>query len=451
MLAGARPAGYLMAWTRTILLKSTMLGSAVGVLIPLLVAELTRIENVALWLGARGAVQLLSALLPSPLHVLLQSQGGAIGKDQAAAIARAAPLYLLLMATGLFLLVLLFGSAVSGDTDLPGVPAALPLALYSAVLLFTVSSMAILRVVQRADLMLSISFRDLLLSLLCLPALYWGFSAFLLACAAKEVIRAAQVLPQFGRPALALPPWRAMVRGGSQYVRGLVQVASQYLERTAFPLLFGLKLAGQLGLGSTLGVLPVMLSSNMYLWAFRRIAEGDEQARSALIAEWGRLLSFGASLSWWLAALAGVADLGHYGSPDVAAAASFTAAMGVGFLATARSRAALLGLSSSFLHMGLLAAVYAAVAAAAAAGLDLPLALAAGIAVSSAYAVALALRMSPDLAKGLIVHAVVAAAAAAGFALYAEQSASFGNLACAAVAILLSAPYLLALVKKANR
>lgn len=435
-----------MAWSRSILLKSAVLGSVVNLLIPLALAELTRLENVAIWLGARAGVQLLVALLPSPVHALLHAQGGEMAEDEVRQISSAAPLYLgsiallVVIATAA---ILQLSPEVAGDE--PGLELILP--VFAGILFLSFASYNVLRVVQRGDLMLSQAALEFFLSLLCLPFLIWGFGPFLLAASAKELVKLTRIMPHFGRPALRLPPLRPMLAGRSQYLRGLTQVASQYLERTAYPLIFGLKVAGQLGLGSTIGVLPVMLSSNMYLWAFPRIANRDEDAREAVIVEWSRLLLVAAAICWAMAALSGVMDLGHYGAPSVGLAATFTATMGVTFLATARSRAALLGLSSSLTHLTALLAVYGAVASAHALGASAATALIAGMAVSAGYTLVLAAQMRNRCSAMLAWHALVGLLAAGAYLGYVVGTTSWSSAVCAIVAALLVTPYGLALLR----
>lgn len=419
----------------------------VNVVIPLAMAALTRVEYIALWLGTRAAAQLLVAVLPNPIHALLQSQGGELSAAEACKLRRAAPLYLCLVSLLVFAaaFAILETSGAVRATHSPGLSGIL--SAFAAILFFSFGSLGILRVAQRADLMFSVNLLDFVLSLLCLPFLFLGFGPFVIAASVKEVVRIACVIPLFGAPSLQLPPFRPMILGLSQYLRGVAQVGSQYLERTAFPFIFGLNTAGLLGMGSTMGVLPVMLSSNIYTWAFPRIAADDQPTTHALIAEWSRLLLLASSLCWWLAGGVAVTNLQYEGWPIIAVGATFTGVLGISFLATARSRDALLGKSSSLIQLTALAGVYAAVGLSVAAGAPVLVALAVGIAVSVGYTLWVASELETSCANRLSSHATLALVSVTTFVAFAAEGDRWTGVVSVLVAASLATPYAVALFR----
>lgn len=347
----------MKGWSRVVLLQAVALNSLVNLLVPALIALWIDIRLVAIWLSLRAGVNLAVAAIPSPAHMLLSAH--ARGEEIAADDRRLA-----MARNWATIFALVCGIAVWAL--LSHIDLARPFAWQSAVyasLFFLVTALSVaFRLSRDGQGMRQFAFVDFAISFLILPTLLWGFETFLLAAAAKEFVRLVLVGRRYTSTSLALPRTDTLILSMSQYLRGVAQVASQYIERLVFPIIFGAAVAGYLGLGSSFGIVLTILSSNMFVWAFRTIGEGDSASVVELKNEWIGLLLASAGLPWLLYGMALAVDIPTYLEPLIFLGAAFTAVHGINYLATARSAFAIDSILAVILHVAVLAVSYAALA-----------------------------------------------------------------------------------------
>lgn len=422
-------------WSRKFLLQAVLLNSLVNVVVPALIAIWIDIRLVAVWLSLRAGVNLAVAAIPSPAHALLatHAEGELIERDDArmAAVRNYAMLLSLLCGLGIFILCSAYPLTAGF---------AWQAALYGG-LFFLVSALSVaFRLARDGQGMRRLALAEFVLSLLVLPLIFFGFEWFLLGASAKEAIRVALVASHFTNRSLRLPRLENFLGYGPQYLRGIVQVATQYAERLAFPVIFGAVLAGSLGLGSTLGVALTILSSNMVIWAFREIGVGNERAIKELQSEWATLILAASGLAWFINGVATGLGFDEYADPIVAAGAGFTALMGVNFLATVRSSEALRGSRALLVHLAVVFLSYFVIVVTWQSGNSAVMALAAAAVLQLAYAMIMGPR-----SLAFFSMTIAALISYVGFAFLANDPTILWPLSVV-VGVSLGAPYFIAKV-----
>lgn len=374
--------GQIMkGWSRAVLLQAVALNSLVNLVVPALIALWIDIRLVTIWLSLRAGANLAVAAIPSPAHMLLSAHARGeefAADDRRLAMARNwATIFALLCALAVW--------GLFSHIELTR-PFAWQSAIYAG-LFFLVTALAVaFRLARDGKAMRQFALVDFVISIMILPALVWGFETFLLAAAAKELIRLMLVSRHYTSTSLALPRLDTLILSMSQYLRGIAQVASQYIERLVFPVIFGAAIAGYLGLGSSFGIVLTILSSNMFVWAFRNIGEGDAASIVMLKNEWIGLLLAAAGLPWLLNGVALIANVPTYLEPLIYLGASFTAIHGINYLATARDGSAIDSIPVVFWHVAALGVSYSTLTIVWYLSQSVAISLVAGLAVQVAYA-----------------------------------------------------------------
>lgn len=444
-----------MTWTRRTLLESAVISSFAGLLIPFAIAKFIGVKYVAIWLAVRAAAQVVTTILPNPANELFASSGGGLDPAHAKRIEDGLAWFylrqfLVSLPVSVVIIYLAFGNSAAGSEKLL-------LAVYVS-LLITSSLMGVLvRVRLRGDLTKTLAKQDLAFSLVALIASVFGFKYLVLVFAAREAVKIARISELFEGFSMVGVPWLKTYRESSWiYARNIVQVLSQYAERLALPAIFGLAVSGYAGLGSTVGTTLIMLSSTLYVWAFRDLIEGRPSVESVILDELVNLLMASASLLWWILGAALLLGLEWEASGIAAATATFSSMMGVSFLVLARSRAVLMSARGAIEHFAAISLVYSAVFVARHLGLDFEFSLLCGVVTTCAYIVLAYSRTGRAATVKLWIACTVMAISFALGIYFSRKGLSYDS-GCVgigsywAVAAVLSSPCAAHFLKRRNR
>jgi len=278
-------------WSRRAIMATSFLGSGVNVLLPFALAYFVDVRYTALWLSMRAGAQLILAVFPNPLSVILYvSKYSRIDRRR---IIFGGYLWGVIPAAILCFMVFYFSGEVVEVREQWGV-----IAFYLVVLQVSGYESIIARGIKRSDYLLRVSLFDLVFSLLMLLVLFVfeGFGSFLFAAALKEAGKAIYFMwlrrcDVVGGISSSVERLRKIT---SRYMmvhmaRGGLQVFSQHGDRILFPLFFGLNTAGKISLGASLAMVIAVFSSSAFAWSMPKTLEGEDMS-GWIFREWSRLL-----------------------------------------------------------------------------------------------------------------------------------------------------------------
>lgn len=279
-------------WSRKAIMATSFLGSGVNVILPFALAYCIDFRYTAIWMALRAGAQLLLAIFPNPISVILYvSRYSRIDRKKLIATGYLwglIPAVLLIFSAFYFFLL----NSYSGE-----VPWFL-VAIYLVFFQISGYEAIIARGIKNSDYLLRASLVDLFFSLVMVVALLvWKeFSLFLSLAIIKEMWRAGYffwmrrndiVSPK--RPFQGSRVRKITYRYISAHMaRSALQVLSQQGDRIIFPLLFGLDVAGQTNLGASLAMIIAIFSSSAFSWSMPQTLEGKNMS-GWIFDEWTRL------------------------------------------------------------------------------------------------------------------------------------------------------------------
>ncbi|SER65477.1 hypothetical protein [Halopseudomonas bauzanensis] len=277
-------------WDRKLILCSTLAGSGINFLLPILIFEYIGAEELAFWMAIRAGAQLALSVVPNPFNGLLYMQPATMTP----AIRRSS----VLISLGCWGIVSLggwyAGRELFGKNEIGVVSAYL--------FFFLISGYAAvwLRVKMRSDLMLMTALVDAILSLVIIAAfLYYeelkSLYFLLVSFAVKDAVKVllAMIYGQFMRCGEVVNSSRhklvATLYSFKHVSRSFIQVYFQHGDRVIYPILFLPALAGQAALGSSFAMVSTMIASSAFSWALPYVASGGNKEQY-LLNQWRAIM-----------------------------------------------------------------------------------------------------------------------------------------------------------------